>query len=159
MITMLLGGLRHGASWTFVVWGGIHGFCLVIERGAKRLDGGRPPVDGLAAKVVLGLLTYFLVNLTWVFFRAKSFSSAGLLLASMFGLPAKGAQVLPTLEILKVAVVIPVLLIFQWAFRSKRTEEAAESVPWWMHGLAWVAMIVLLVLTQGTDNAFIYFQF
>jgi alginate O-acetyltransferase complex protein AlgI len=159
MVTMLLGGLWHGASWTFVVWGGIHGIYLVIERGLKRLFAGRVAVEGLAPKLLLGLITYFLVNITWVFFRAPDFPSAGLLLASMFGLPGEGAQVLPTLDVLKVVVVIAALLIFQWAFRGKRTEEAAETVPWWMHALAWAAMIVVLVITQGTDNAFIYFQF
>ena len=159
MVTMLLGGLWHGASWTFVVWGGIHGLYLMVERGLTGVFGGRPWLRTWLARGAVGLLTYFLVNITWVFFRAETFESAKLMLLAMFGVIPDGAQVLPTLEVIKVAVVIAVLLIVQWLFRSHRTEQAAESVPGWVHGLAWAGMIVLLVLTQGSDNAFIYFQF
>jgi alginate O-acetyltransferase complex protein AlgI len=159
MITMLLGGLWHGAGWTFVAWGGLHGIYLVAERALQRIFGGGDWVRSLGAKVAFALITYFLVNITWVFFRAEDFGSASLLLLSMLGVIRDGAQVLSTFDILKVAVVIPVLLLVQWAFRAKRTEEAAETVSPWMHTLAWAAMLVLIVLAQGTDNAFIYFQF
>jgi alginate O-acetyltransferase complex protein AlgI len=159
MVTMLLGGLWHGAGWTFVVWGGLHGIYLAAERGLQRLFGGHQWVGTLGAKIAFALVTYFLVNITWVFFRAEDFGTAWLLLLSMFGVIQEGAQVLSTLDMLKVAVVIPVLLLVQWSFRLKVTEEAAETVPAWMHALAWAAMLVLLVLAQGADNAFIYFQF
>jgi len=131
----------------------------VAERGARHLWGGKPFLQTFGAKVLLALLTWFLINITWVFFRAPDFPSAFLLLISMFGIPGEGAEALPTLEIAKVAIVIPILLIFQWLFRSKRTEEAAETVPAWMHGLAWAGMLVLLILAQGSNDAFIYFQF
>jgi alginate O-acetyltransferase complex protein AlgI len=159
MITMLLGGLWHGAAWTFVVWGGLHGIFLVVERGARHLWGDKAFLQTLASRLLLGLLTWFLVNITWVFFRAPDFPAAFLLLLSMFGIPAEAAQALPMLEIAKVCVVVPLLLLFQWLFRSKRTEEAAASVPSWVHGLAWAGMLVLLILAQGSDDAFIYFQF
>lgn len=159
MVTMLLGGLWHGASWTFVVWGGLHGLYLVAERGLVRLFGDRAWVRSLGVKVLLGLLTYFLVNITWVFFRATDFSSAGLLLASMFGAAGEGAQVLPTLDIVKVIVVVTGLLIAHWAFRTTSIEDAARSVPKWIHGVIWGGMLVLLIVTQGGGNAFIYFQF
>jgi len=158
-VTMLLGGLWHGASWTFVAWGGLHGLYLAVERGLTRVFGDKAWVRSLGMRVFLGLLTYFLVNITWVFFRAPDFSSAGVMLGSMFNFSGSGAQVLPTLDMIKVVVVITILLIVQWAFRSHRTEEAAMSVPGWAHSLAWAGMIVLLVITQGGDNAFIYFQF
>src|SRR5205085_6911295 len=68
MGTMLLGGLWHGAAWTFVVWGGLHGTYLAVERWLRsRFAGWRP---GPAAIIGLGLLTYVLINITWVFFRA-----------------------------------------------------------------------------------------
>ena len=159
MFTMLLGGLWHGASWTFVVWGGLHGIYLVSERAARHFWGGKVFLRTFTAKLLLALLTWFLINITWVFFRAPDFPSAFLLLISMFGIPGEGAQALPMLEMAKVSIVIPILLTFQWLFRAKRTEEAAETVPSWMHGLAWAGMLVLLLLAQGSDNAFIYFQF
>src|SRR6187200_2500038 len=72
MGTMLLGGLWHGAAWTFVVWGGLHGTYLAVERWLRSRFAGWTP--GPLALVGLGLLTYVLVNITWVFFRAKTFT-------------------------------------------------------------------------------------
>ena len=74
MMTMLLGGLWHGANWTFVAWGGLHGTYLAVERVLRRRFSNYSP--GPLAFVALGLLTYVLVNLTWVFFRAKTFGKA-----------------------------------------------------------------------------------
>lgn len=159
MVTMLLGGLWHGASWTFVAWGGLHGLYLSVERGLRRLFGGRPWVGNLAVRVLLGLFTYFLVNLTWVFFRAPDFATAGRLIASMFALAGPGAEVLPTLDMLEVVVVISVLFVVHWRYRAISTERGSGAVPGPVHVLAWAGMLILLVLTQGSDNAFIYFQF
>jgi alginate O-acetyltransferase complex protein AlgI len=159
MVTMLLGGLWHGASWTFVAWGGLHGVYLIIERALNRILGGQDWIRRTATRVFLGLLTYFLVNITWVFFRAPDFDSAGLLLASMFGFAPGGAQILPTLDMVKVVVVIAALVSTHWVFRTTRIEDAARNVPHWAHGLAWGVMLILLALTQGGGNAFIYFQF
>ena len=93
MTTMLLGGLWHGANWTFVVWGGLHGIYLAAERGLrKRFAGYRP---GPLAVGDAGLLTYALVNVTWVFFRAKTFGKAWLVLSGMFGLNAGAEPILP----------------------------------------------------------------
>ena len=87
MGTMLLGGLWHGAAWTFVVWGGLHGLYLGVERWLRGRFAGWTP--GPAAIVALGLLTYILVNITWVFFRAKDFTVASTMLTSMAGLADK----------------------------------------------------------------------
>jgi len=159
MVTMLLGGLWHGASWTFVVWGGLHGVYLGIERVLKRRFGQVRWIHSIAGKVFLGLVTYFFVNLTWVFFRADGFQKAQLILLSMFGVIRGGAQVLPTLELAKVTVVVLALVITHWVHRSIPVEVAAERLPSWAHGLVWGSMLFLLILTQGSDNAFIYFQF
>jgi alginate O-acetyltransferase complex protein AlgI len=159
MITMLLGGLWHGASWTFVVWGGLHGTFLAVERLLRARFGSPAWTGTLAGRIGLGALTYFLVNLTWVFFRARDFGTAKLLLLSMFGVIGDGAQVLPTLEIVKVVVVVTALVVTHWIHRSIPVEAAAERLPGWAHGLVWGSMLVLLGLTQGSDNAFIYFQF
>jgi len=159
MVTMLLGGLWHGASWTFVVWGGLHGTFLGVERALRGRFGGASWVSSLAGKIMLGALTYFLVNITWVFFRARDFESAKLLLLSMFGVISDGAQVLPTLDMVKVVVVITALVITHWIHRSIPVEAAAERLPGWAHGLVWGGMLVLLGISQGSDNAFIYFQF
>jgi alginate O-acetyltransferase complex protein AlgI len=78
LLTMLLGGLWHGAAWTFVVWGGIHGLGLAVERAT----GWRPHTR---AQQWLGrLLTFHVVCFAWVFFRADSFSRAGDMLERLF---------------------------------------------------------------------------
>ncbi|MFD0858674.1 MBOAT family O-acyltransferase [Roseovarius aquimarinus] len=79
MVTFLLGGLWHGAGWTFIIWGGIHGAALVIGR-LWSLAGLRlPRVAGWA-------LTFAVVHLSWVFFRAEDLGQALDILAIMFGL-------------------------------------------------------------------------
>ncbi len=86
MITMLLGGLWHGASWTFVVWGGLHGLYLAVERFLKETIPDREWFKALWFRMAMAMLTYFLINITWVFFRAQNFGDAKMFLASMFAL-------------------------------------------------------------------------
>jgi D-alanyl-lipoteichoic acid acyltransferase DltB (MBOAT superfamily) len=80
MLTMLLGGLWHGAAWTFVVWGGIHGAFLVAER---RLRGRRPGLDPTVNRALARLLTFHVVCLAWIFFRADSVGTAFTLLGRL----------------------------------------------------------------------------
>jgi alginate O-acetyltransferase complex protein AlgI len=102
MLTMLLGGLWHGASWTFVIWGGLHGLYLVVNHGwqwtrahfaALRPREGRTTWAGRAAGVALTLLC---VMVAWVFFRATSLDTAFGILKSMFAFGVgEGARPLP----------------------------------------------------------------
>ncbi|HEY1505905.1 MAG TPA: MBOAT family protein [Stellaceae bacterium] len=85
MITMLLGGLWHGASWTFVVWGGLHGCYLVINHCWHWLRGPCRPMPSAPARFSARALTFFSVVVAWVIFRAESFESARRILAAMFG--------------------------------------------------------------------------
>ena len=82
MITMLLGGLWHGASWTFVIWGGLHGIYLMIDHAWRAL---RFEASGRAVHLAGWLLTFLAVNVAWVFFRADSVGSAFNILLAMFG--------------------------------------------------------------------------
>jgi alginate O-acetyltransferase complex protein AlgI len=89
MLTMLLGGLWHGAGWNFLIWGGLHGLYLAVNhlwRGEK----WKPPANlvGLAAS---WLLTFSSVVVAWVFFRAKTLAGAGQMLASLAGFESAGA--------------------------------------------------------------------
>ena len=81
MGTMLIGGLWHGANWTFVVWGGLHGLYLFAERVLRRRFSAWHP--GPIAVFAGALSTYLLINLTWVFFRAKNFGKAWKVLGGM----------------------------------------------------------------------------
>jgi D-alanyl-lipoteichoic acid acyltransferase DltB (MBOAT superfamily) len=83
-LTFLLGGIWHGAGWTFVAWGALHGGALVIHRIWKR--------SGLRLPFILGwFFTFMFVNIAWVFFRANNFDDALKVLKGMFA----GAFVLP----------------------------------------------------------------
>ncbi len=105
MITMLLGGLWHGAGWTFVAWGFMHGIFLVINHawhGLRRLLGSEPGSLGFPGRSVAWLVTFLSVVVSWVMFRAESFESATNILQGMAGmngfiLPAQVAAIIPGL--------------------------------------------------------------
>ncbi len=98
MVTMLLGGLWHGANWTFVLWGAAHGAFLVVNHGWRRLRGDAR--SGRAARVAGWLMTFTAVCLAWVLFRASSLDAALAVYRGMAGLngapwPAFGGLELP----------------------------------------------------------------
>jgi len=82
LITMLLGGLWHGASWTFVIWGGLHGTYLILNHAARHVLGHR---TGHAAALAGWLLTFLAVVVAWVFFRANTVESGLSILNAMIG--------------------------------------------------------------------------
>jgi alginate O-acetyltransferase complex protein AlgI len=86
LITMFLGGLWHGAGWTFIIWGSLHGFYLVANHEWRRLRGQRSshPVCGWRAGVSRGV-TFLAVVVAWVFFRADGLGQAGTILSAMIG--------------------------------------------------------------------------
>ena len=165
MITMLLGGLWHGANWTFVVWGALHGTYLVIER----LLRSKPALQANGQAVVLqkrsannflyALFIFMMINITWVFFRASTFSQAGDLLQSMFGFVTAAIPVLTTMAIIKVAVIIPLMLLFHWLLRHKSVLGIAHKMSWVLLGLIWAVLLLSIIFTQESGSSFIYFQF
>jgi alginate O-acetyltransferase complex protein AlgI len=187
MLTMLLGGLWHGANWTFVAWGGLHGLYLwvekfIMDRRAKGTQtamvvgvGGTitsipetsPALPKLAPEPPAprwtgwpyALFTFFLVNVTWVFFRASTFGGAGRILGAMFGAVHGGRPLLTTLAMLKIGVIISVMLIIHWLLRNTRVLDLVYRLPWWLTGLVWTSMVLLLILSQESSSSFIYFQF
>ncbi|MDB4967199.1 MAG: hypothetical protein JWN44_2888 [Myxococcales bacterium] len=157
MTTMLLGGLWHGASWTFVIWGGLHGLYLAVERLLRsRFAGYRP---GPSMLVVLGLMTYTLINVTWVFFRAHTFGKAWIVLGGMFGQNARAAPILPTVHLVMVTMIVGGILLAHWQMRNRTLESAVARVPATVLSGAWALMAFAIVMAQGDGHAFIYFQF
>jgi len=156
MTVMLLGGLWHGASWNFVLWGAIHGGMLAFERTQgkdsfyRRLPGG--------ARIGL---TFVVVCLAWVFFRAKTLEQAIAYFESMFGLRTltaasdliAGPLYTPYhLAVFAVAAVIVWRAPHTWAFTARLT---APRAAW---AVATLALAVMVMWTQ-TTNPFLYFQF
>jgi alginate O-acetyltransferase complex protein AlgI len=159
MITMLLGGLWHGANWTFVIWGGLHGLYLSAERLLRERAPKSELYNTLWFKVAMALVTYFLVNITWVFFRAQSLEGAASMLTSMFSLQPGAQKVLYWNEILPVVVIISAMVASHWHMRLSSIDKLVAASPRWAVGAAWTFMLFSLVITQGSDSAFIYFQF
>jgi alginate O-acetyltransferase complex protein AlgI len=112
LVTMLLGGLWHGAGWNFFVWGGLHGIYLCINHLWRAWRGDAPaPATGtisIATRIVSWAVTFFAVVIAWVFFRAKTAVGAWQMLGSLFGLEA-GSSAYASPGILRV-MDLPVLV-------------------------------------------------
>ena len=160
MIVMLIGGLWHGAAWTFVVWGLIHGLFLVVERGLRAVFKDARWTQNLGVQILIGLGTYAVVCLAWVFFRAGDFGTATRLVMAMTGqISGAGDAILPTRDILQVALVTAGLLTAHWMLRNTSMEAVVARTPRWVVTGVWTVMVASIILTQGNGNAFIYFQF
>jgi len=156
MITMLLGGLWHGAAWTFVVWGGLHGIYLVVERLLRQKIKLKL---NLFTGILMALLTYTLVNLTWVFFRAREFSIAKNMITSMLFFDEEGEKILGSFDVFKVLALITLLFISHWVMRDTSMKAVSQKIPTWVLGVFWAILFFLIIIAQGNSEQFIYFQF
>ena len=156
MITMLLGGLWHGANWTFVVWGGIHGAGLALER----LIAGKTaaePAAGFAGRWVRRIVIFHLVCVAWVFFRIPSLQGAWEQLVSLGTwqwVPAYG------IALALLAAYAGLLFALDLQLEASNGEYVFESRTYaWrvVTGVAFCALITLL--GANSEVAFIYFRF
>ncbi len=154
LITMLLGGLWHGANWTFVVWGGLHGASLAIER---KLTRGKTPAPGRLWRWARRIFILHLVCLGWIFFRAQSLGSAW---AMLKGLTKWGWRPeLPSAFLFLAMFSAPLMLLDLW-LESSGDEYCFASrtvLSRVAFGLAFAVLVAILGANQA--NAFIYFQF
>jgi len=153
-VTMLLGGLWHGANWTFVFWGALHGAGLAVERAL-----------GLAKEVVhtaLGtwwrrILVFHFVCFGWIFFRATSFGAAWAYLRQFTNWAWR-----PTYLSALAYLVIFTLPLFAMDLRLESTGEEylGQTARYrWQIAAAAAAVIAVAIFSQGESSAFIYFQF
>jgi D-alanyl-lipoteichoic acid acyltransferase DltB (MBOAT superfamily) len=153
--TMLLGGLWHGANWTFVAWGGIHGAGLAIGRLFRPNTAERE--RGVIGCWVRRTIVFHLVCLAWIFFRAESIREAGGMLASLtvwHWQPEYAAA----LRFLAVFVVPMLLLDLQ--LEKTGGEYLLEARPLsWRFGAGLAMFMILAFFSANQANAFIYFQF
>jgi hypothetical protein len=96
MVTMLLGGLWHGAGWTFVIWGALHGAYLLVNHAWAKITKGQSWASSRMMVLLYHVITFVAVLVGWVFFRAKSFPTAVSVLKGMAGL--NGIRLSPGLE-------------------------------------------------------------
>jgi alginate O-acetyltransferase complex protein AlgI len=161
MLTMTLGGLWHGASWTFVVWGAFHGLLLVGHRLFRVWRRGRPglerALDGPAGTVACGALTFLCVALLWVFFRAPTFAGAIDVLTGLF-VPRSGLSCPFNDTSLWVTALL--MLACHVLVRRGWWKQLLQRLPEPALGFGYAAALVLaLLLTPEIGKTFIYFQF
>ncbi len=161
MLTMLLGGLWHGASWTFVAWGGLHGLGLTAERYRQDLRARRglpPPPDTVRRRVVGRLLTFNFVCFAWIFFRADSFSRAAEVIARLFDAWGEPSPLVTGSVVLAIAVGIAWQYVPAGAIGSLLARFGRLSVP---AQAAWVAGCLMVIDTLGPAGVapFIYYRF
>lgn len=155
-LTMLLGGLWHGASFNFIIWGAIHGGALAVERGLPKESAyWRMP------KLLRGAITFFVVLVGWVFFRAPDLPKATSFLASMFGLGPRAASATITSGLIYkplylIAFALATVLVWflpdSWEWSQVLTKRRAFACA------AIFALAVIVLVTQEY-NPFIYFIF
>ena len=164
MLTMVIGGLWHGANWTFVFWGFLHGSYLVIQRLIAK------PLSNVEQKLHLPtwfvtaystLIVYALTCYAWIFFRAPDFTTARQVIAKIATLEGfSWNTVLDKFLVIKAVILISILLIAELVNNNVRNLQAlAIENP--VFRVAAFATLVLLVAFFGTfsASAFIYFQF
>ena len=156
MLTMLIGGLWHGAAWTFIVWGGLHGTYLILERLQRQfLPFKITKYNG----IFLAFITFSCVNITWTFFRAREFETAWNMIKSMFYMQTNGEKILDSFTIIKVTVIIGILFLCHWFMRNTSLKEVSLKISPLILGLFWAVMLFLIIISQGSGEQFIYFQF
>ncbi|WNB75321.1 MBOAT family O-acyltransferase [Methylomonas koyamae] len=156
VLVMVLGGLWHGAAWTFALWGIIHGGLLAVEHGVKHAAGFR--LEGPAAKLALMLATFLLVSLTWMPFRAQGFENLAAMAAAL--VRSDGAAALDQSSRIAVAGIVSAMLAWHILAREIRLEQLFERFSPMVRGSVIAGLTISVVLfSNGDSRAFIYFQF
>ncbi len=157
LLTMVLGGIWHGAAWKFVVWGALHGGVLAAERWIESLLPKPAGVEPFWRRVVGVLLVFHFVCFCWIFFRAEDMTRAGEMLAGLLD-GSKHSTLLTRFHVALIAFGLAI------QFTPSDTLQRADRLvrrlsPWSLGALAGLA--ILLIEAIGGDGAapFIYFQF
>ena len=160
MVTMLLGGLWHGAAWTFVVWGAGHGIALCIHKLCK------PWLDTIAStrftRCVSWLLTFSFVAFLWIFFRASTFQAAGQIITNIVT-DFEWAYVRVFLErrstwciMLAIIFGLHFVPVHMW----NRLRDRFIVAPWWLKLVLFIILIQLVLqFASATVQPFLYSQF
>jgi len=163
VITFLLGGLWHGANWTFIVWGALHGFGTAVHRYWQKLNLKMP---GFMAVI----LTFIFINITWVFFRSENVSSAGVMLKSMIGangfaLPKFTHGHLLTTNFAGLAfndftnVIYVFILGFGLLFFNNSTEMGKNFKPTICNAIITALLMFICAANLVQPSEFLYFNF
>lgn len=160
IITMFLGGLWHGANWTFVIWGILHGLFLVFEHMGRIIFSGFSIQMTKLSGFFMTLLTFICVSYAWIFFRAESLADAIVIHNSLFDIQSYAASsVLNQGDRVLVLVCVTLLLLSHYLLRDKSLEQVVERVKWWVQSCLLTGMLFLIFTSSTNNQSFIYFQF
>jgi len=160
---MFLGGLWHGAAWTFVVWGVLHGSYLSIHH--MLLKGEKPDfswpskVSGWTGGVIKIFLTFHIVTFTWIFFRAPDFQSALLYFKGLFQLKQLSDLSIPVLFAGAIIIALDVVQTWSGSHTWLTDRRDFGIVRYTVAQLMFVSIIIASIAHIQTVSPFIYFQF
>lgn len=162
-LTMLLGGLWHGASWNFVIWGSVHGIALCLHKGYQKLRGHdkRYHPSGWRRFAAI-LLTFHLVCFCWLFFAGTSFEASLAMLQQIFTnfQPQLLSQFIAGYPAVTFLMVLGFVLHFLPSRLNERTTALIARAPLWANALLLAAMIIWVIQVKGSEvQPFIYFKF
>jgi alginate O-acetyltransferase complex protein AlgI len=157
MATMLLGGLWHGANWTFVVWGGLHGVALAVTRAFSRARPEAPVAPSGAARAVRIFLTFHFVCATWIFFRADTFRGAMRMFSQLSTLTTFHPNLPPAVLAVLCVGLVSHFVPDRW-YESLRRH--FSGLPALAQGRA-LSLVAVALRRMGSAEAvpFVYFQF
>lgn len=159
MITMLLGGLWHGAAWTFVIWGGLHGFYLMAERWLKSLFASSPIVKYKIMQFIFMLITFFCVMLAFVLFRAEDLPQAFSIVMGLFSMQENQALIKWDKWTQVVSLSFVLLFLCQRFYKNSDMHEVIARMPVIIRSVLLALALILILISSGDSDAFIYFQF
>jgi len=165
MIVFLLSGLWHGANWTFIVWGILHGFYLLFSLWTRKI---RSSVSDflqldqfpMIHKCIKVFITFNLVSLAWIFFRANSFSDAVYIITHLFNGFSIAPSGILTKQMFMCCIVIVPLVIVDMVERKQYAIDFLAAKPVWVRQLVYLVLIFAIIHLGIIEKIpFIYFQF
>ncbi|HEY4309375.1 MAG TPA: MBOAT family O-acyltransferase [Pirellulales bacterium] len=161
MIVMILIGLWHGAAWTYLIFGMLHGVYLIGEVLLLRTPLRRMRLwSNAAGSFLLWTATMFLCCIAFVFYRTPDLRDAGRLLVAMFGMSSQGhSTALDDYEILVVSVVLESLIAVHALRRHLGLSEVVAKLPWWAIASGLGLMLYAITLSSGEATTYLYFNY
>lgn len=159
-LTMLIGGLWHGAAWKFIFWGAMHGVGLAVHKACKPFLVKIP--DNALTIFLSWLLTFIYVSLLWVFFRAASFTDSVLIIKNIFvGFDFRQfPQFFNTRMVWCIMMLVLIVMHFVPQRWADRLQDAFVSAPWIVKLLVFLCAVQLVIEFMTAEvQPFIYFQF
>jgi D-alanyl-lipoteichoic acid acyltransferase DltB (MBOAT superfamily) len=159
LLTMVIGGLWHGANWTFIVWGAFHGLLLCAYR-VTGMELAPEEAERLTprSRALRMIIMFHLVCLGWLFFRANSVEQAFSMLSAIVMRPEWTAACTPIAGL--IAFYAVPLFAYEWWLNKQADEVALVRGPWPSRGLAYAyALMMMVIFPPSVAHEFIYFQF